>query len=63
MRGRAMSGWLWIDAQGVRNRRRLQRWVRRELLRPLPAAQGLRLAAPLADREAAQPLGGLLADL
>jgi TfoX/Sxy family transcriptional regulator of competence genes len=27
MRGRAMQGWLRIDAAGVRNKRELERWV------------------------------------
>ncbi|MEO7197950.1 MAG: TfoX/Sxy family protein [Solirubrobacterales bacterium] len=29
MRGRAMQGWLRIDAEGVRTRRQLEPWVRR----------------------------------
>jgi TfoX/Sxy family transcriptional regulator of competence genes len=29
MRGRAMQGWLRIDAEGVRTKRQLQSWVRR----------------------------------
>jgi TfoX/Sxy family transcriptional regulator of competence genes len=28
MRGRAMKGWLWIDAEGVRTKRQLEPWVR-----------------------------------
>lgn len=29
MRGRAMDGWLRVDAEGVRTRRRLEPWVKR----------------------------------
>jgi TfoX/Sxy family transcriptional regulator of competence genes len=29
MRGRAMQGWLRVDAEGVRTKRRLEPWVRR----------------------------------
>ncbi len=29
MRGRAMQGWLRVDAEGVRTRRQLERWVAR----------------------------------
>jgi hypothetical protein len=29
MRGRAMDGWLRVDAEGVRTRRQLEPWVRR----------------------------------
>jgi TfoX/Sxy family transcriptional regulator of competence genes len=29
MRGRPMQGWLRVDADGVRTRRQLERWVRR----------------------------------
>jgi TfoX/Sxy family transcriptional regulator of competence genes len=29
MRGRAMEGWLRVDAEGVRTRRQLERWVAR----------------------------------
>ena len=29
MRGRAMRGWLRVDAEGVRTRRRLEPWVKR----------------------------------
>jgi TfoX/Sxy family transcriptional regulator of competence genes len=29
MRGRAMQGWLRVDAEGVRTKRELQRWVTR----------------------------------
>jgi hypothetical protein len=29
MRGRAMDGWLRVDAEGVRSRRQLEPWVRR----------------------------------
>ena len=29
MRGRAMSGWLRVDAAGVRTKRQLETWVRR----------------------------------
>jgi TfoX/Sxy family transcriptional regulator of competence genes len=29
MRGRAMQGWLRVDAQGVRTKRQLEPWVRR----------------------------------
>ena len=28
MRGRAMNGWLRIDAEGVRTKRQLERWVK-----------------------------------
>jgi TfoX/Sxy family transcriptional regulator of competence genes len=28
MRGRAMDGWLRVDAEGVRTKRQLERWVR-----------------------------------
>jgi TfoX/Sxy family transcriptional regulator of competence genes len=39
MRGRPAKGWLRVDAEGVRTKRQLQRWVRRgiELARTLPA--------------------------
>jgi TfoX/Sxy family transcriptional regulator of competence genes len=29
MRGRAMQGWLRVDAQGVRTKRQLEPWIRR----------------------------------
>jgi len=29
MRGRAMQGWLRVDAEGVRTKRQLERWVAR----------------------------------
>jgi hypothetical protein len=29
MRGRTMQGWLRVDAEGVRTKRELERWVRR----------------------------------
>jgi TfoX/Sxy family transcriptional regulator of competence genes len=29
MRGRAMRGWLRVDAEGVRNKRQLEPWVKR----------------------------------
>jgi TfoX/Sxy family transcriptional regulator of competence genes len=29
MRGRAMAGWLRVDAEGVKTRRQLERWVAR----------------------------------
>ena len=29
MRGRAVAGWLRVDAEGVRTKRELERWVRR----------------------------------
>ena len=31
MRGRAMQGWLRVDAEGVRTKRRLEPWVRRSV--------------------------------
>jgi hypothetical protein len=31
MRGRAMQGWLRVDAEGVRTKRELERWVRRSV--------------------------------
>ena len=39
MRGRAMQGWLRVDADGVRTRRELEPWVRRGVAyaRSLPA--------------------------
>jgi TfoX/Sxy family transcriptional regulator of competence genes len=39
MRGRAMDGWLRVDADGLRTKRELQRWVRRGVAyaRSLPA--------------------------
>jgi TfoX/Sxy family transcriptional regulator of competence genes len=39
MRGRAMQGWLRVDADGVRSRRELEPWVRRGVAyaRSLPA--------------------------
>jgi TfoX/Sxy family transcriptional regulator of competence genes len=39
MRGRAMRGWLRVDAEGVRTRRQLEPWVRRGVdhARSLPA--------------------------
>lgn len=38
MRGREMKGWLRVDAEGVRTKRRLEPWVRRgvEYARSLP---------------------------
>jgi TfoX N-terminal domain len=38
MRGRAMKGWLRVDAEGLRTRRQLEPWVRRgvEYARSLP---------------------------
>jgi TfoX/Sxy family transcriptional regulator of competence genes len=38
MRGREMKGWLRVDAQGVRGKRELARWVRRgvDFARSLP---------------------------
>jgi TfoX/Sxy family transcriptional regulator of competence genes len=38
MRGRAMQGWLRVDAEGVQTKRELQRWVRRgvDYARSLP---------------------------
>jgi TfoX/Sxy family transcriptional regulator of competence genes len=38
MRGRAMTGWLRVDAQAVRGKRELARWVRRgvDFARSLP---------------------------
>ena len=39
MRGRAMDGWLRVDAEGVQSRRQLEPWVRRSVAyaRSLPA--------------------------
>jgi len=39
MRGRAMQGWLRVDAEGVRTKRQLEPWVRRGVAyaRSLPA--------------------------
>jgi TfoX/Sxy family transcriptional regulator of competence genes len=39
MRGRAMEGWLRVDAEGVRTKRQLQRWVARGIAyaRSLPS--------------------------
>ena len=39
MRGRAMDGWLRIDAEGVRTKRQLERWVKHGVAyaRSLPA--------------------------
>ena len=39
MRGRAMQGWLRVDAEGVRTRRQLEPWVKRgaAYARSLPA--------------------------
>jgi TfoX/Sxy family transcriptional regulator of competence genes len=39
MRGRAMQGWLRIDADGVRTKRQLESWVRRSVAyaRSLPS--------------------------
>jgi TfoX/Sxy family transcriptional regulator of competence genes len=41
MRGRAMDGWLRVDAEGVRTRRELEPWVSRGVAyaRSLPAKQ------------------------
>jgi TfoX/Sxy family transcriptional regulator of competence genes len=41
MRGRAMQGWLRVDAEGVRTKRQLERWVARGIAyaRSLPAKQ------------------------
>ena len=38
MRGRAMKGWLRVDAEGLRTKRQLEPWVRRglDLARSLP---------------------------
>jgi hypothetical protein len=38
MRGRAMEGWLRVDAQGVRTKRQLEPWVKRgvDYARSLP---------------------------
>ena len=42
MGGREMRGWLHVDAPAVRNRRQLERWVRRgvSFARALPAKAG-----------------------
>ena len=39
MRGRAMQGWLRVNAEGVRTKRELERWVKRGVsyARTLPA--------------------------
>ena len=39
MRGRQMDGWLRVDAEGVRTKRQLERWIRRGVgyARSLPA--------------------------
>lgn len=39
MRGRAMDGWLWVDAEGLGSKRQLERWVMRgvDYARSLPA--------------------------
>jgi TfoX/Sxy family transcriptional regulator of competence genes len=39
MRGRAMQGWLRVDAQGLRTKRQLERWVARGIAhaRSLPS--------------------------
>jgi hypothetical protein len=39
MRGREMDGWLRVDAEGVRTKRQLERWVRLgvDYARSLPA--------------------------
>ena len=44
MRGRAMSGWLRVDADGVRAKRQLQPWVARGVAyaRSLPPKRGRR---------------------
>jgi TfoX/Sxy family transcriptional regulator of competence genes len=41
MRGRAMQGWLRVDAEGVRTKRQLEPWVRRGVAyaRSLPSKQ------------------------
>jgi TfoX/Sxy family transcriptional regulator of competence genes len=41
MRGRAMQGWLRVEAEGVRTKRRLEPWVKRGVAyaRSLPAKQ------------------------
>ncbi len=38
MRGRPMTGWIWVADEGVRTKRQLQSWVRRgvEFTRSLP---------------------------
>ncbi len=38
MRGRPMTGWIWVAGEGVRTKRELQFWVRRgvEFTRSLP---------------------------
>jgi TfoX/Sxy family transcriptional regulator of competence genes len=42
MRGRAVQGWLRVDADGVRTRRQLEPWVKRGVAyaRSLPAKRG-----------------------
>ena len=42
MRGREMDGWLRVDADGVRTRQQLERWVARavEYVRTLPPKRG-----------------------
>ena len=40
MRGRAMEGWLRVDAEGVRTKRQLEPWVKRGVAdRPLAPAE------------------------
>ena len=42
MRGRAVQGWLRVDADGVRTKRQLEPWVKRGVTyaRSLPAKRG-----------------------
>ena len=48
MRGSEMSGWLRVDAEGVRTKRALAPWVRRGgPVRPVAATEGLTAPAPL----------------
>lgn len=39
MRGRAMQGWLWVDAEGLQSKRQLEQWVARGVayVRSLPS--------------------------
>jgi TfoX/Sxy family transcriptional regulator of competence genes len=47
MRGRAVQGWLRVDAEGVRTRRRLEPWVRRGVAyaRSLPSGAATNLSS------------------
>jgi len=49
MRGRQMDGWLRVDAEGLRSRRQLERWVQR----------GVTYARALPPKSASPALGAL----